>query len=108
VGAYAGSLGDSDDEEAEGGGTNAAGQPRGPRDVAAHDRLAGQLKWNWSQEEKGYAVSLFCGDPSEMQIRCRPDPNKTDPVTGRKIHPPALSLSLPLYLSLSISLFAFN
>ena len=44
-------------------------------------------EFGWSDEEKGYAVASF---GNSVQIRARPDPKKTDPVTGRIIPPDQL------------------
>jgi len=60
--------------------------PENPRDCPAVARMDAQLKWGWSEEEKGYNVTSFGG----QTIRCRPDPKKTDPVTGRTIPPDLL------------------
>ena len=50
--------------------------------------LGSSLLWTWSQEEKGYLIQAFGG----MQLRCRPNPEQTDPVTGKKLLPEELPL----------------
>ena len=55
--------------------------PESPRPCPDFGRLAAQLKWGWSDDEKGYQVTALDGNAQ----RCRPDPRKTDPVTGRLI-----------------------
>ena len=62
-----------------GGGRRKRGS-RDARSVSRCDRLGAQLTWGWSAEEGGYAVSM-----GGASLRCRPDPDALDPVTGRKI-----------------------
>jgi thiol-disulfide isomerase/thioredoxin len=61
--------------------------PKAPRDISDINRLQAQLKWDWNNEEKGYQVTIMDGGHI---CRCRPDPKKTDPVTGRIIPPEKL------------------
>ena len=36
--------------------------PKEPRDVGVVDRLKAQLRWGWSEEEKGYQVTALDGN----------------------------------------------
>ena len=45
-------------------------------------RMAAQLVWQWDGNEGGYQVTM-----AGTALRCRPDPNALDPVTGRKVRP---------------------
>ncbi|KAH8067982.1 hypothetical protein JL721_7202 [Aureococcus anophagefferens] len=63
-----------------GGGGRRKRSSRDARSVSRCDRLGAQLTWGWSAEEGGYAVSM-----GGASLRCRPDPDALDPVTGRKI-----------------------
>jgi hypothetical protein len=60
--------------------------PAAPKDVPEMDRLQAQQRWGWSNEENGFQVVVF----GNTQLRARPDPKKTDPVTGRIIPPELL------------------
>lgn len=48
-------------------------------------RMDSQLSFEWDEQNGGYNVACF-GD----YIRCRPNPNQTDPVTGKIIPPDQL------------------
>lgn len=56
------------------------------------------LVWSWNQDEKGYTVLAF-----GTQLRCRPNPESQDPITGKKI--PADEL--PMHRSLAFDSFFF-
>ena len=61
--------------------------PSQPKDIPQIERMSAQLSWSWDAQENGYKV-ISSAIPN--QIRCRPDPKKTDPVTGRVIPPDQL------------------
>ncbi|KAJ8602501.1 hypothetical protein CTAYLR_001253 [Chrysophaeum taylorii] len=55
---------------------------RGSGQVGRLDCLQAQLTWGWSADEGGFSVSM-----GGKQLRCRPDPDVVDEVTGRKLPP---------------------
>ena len=48
-------------------------------------RLRAQLLWQWDAQTGGYSTTVF-----DRRVACRPDPNMTDPITGKKVPPEAL------------------
>lgn len=54
-------------------------------EVAQLDRLQSQLTFNWDENRGGYQVIAYSRD-----LRCRPDPRQTDPITGKVIPPDQL------------------
>lgn len=50
---------------------------RGSGQVGRLDCLQAQLTWGWSADEGGYSVTM-----AGKQLRCRPDPDVVDEVTG--------------------------
>jgi hypothetical protein len=61
---------------------NYSPDPKRPKELQSLSRLSAQLNWQWSDEEKGYKVVTL---ENQHTVRCRPDPKKTDPITGRRI-----------------------
>eukprot|EP01038_Epipyxis_sp_PR26KG_P004031 gene4031-5768_t len=53
-----------------------------PTEVARIGRMDAQLTFNWDEQNGGYQVVGF-----GVELRCRPDPKQTNPVTGKVILP---------------------
>jgi thiol-disulfide isomerase/thioredoxin len=56
-----------------------------PTEVGRQDRMSCQLVFNWDDSRGGYSVTAMGRD-----LRCRPDPTQTDPITGKTIPPDQL------------------
>jgi len=54
-------------------------------EVGQQDRMASQLNFSWDDARSGYQVIAFGRD-----LRCRPDPRQTDPITGKIVPPDQL------------------
>ena len=52
-----------------------------------YKRMQSQLMWSWNGQSHEYIVQIY-----GIQIWCRPNPNATDPVTGKKVDPKKLPL----------------
>lgn len=52
-----------------------------------YKRMQSQLMWSWNGQSHEYTVQIY-----GIQIWCRPNPNATDPVTGKKVDPKKLPL----------------
>jgi hypothetical protein len=59
--------------------------PNQAAEVPNLDRMASQLTFSWDDTRGGYQVIAFGKD-----LRCRPDPHQTDPITGKVIPPDQL------------------
>jgi hypothetical protein len=57
--------------------------PVNPQDVPRTQRLAAQLCFQWNAQEGGFQVTSLGG----RELRCRPNPNQTNPATGVKMDP---------------------
>eukprot|EP01033_Poteriospumella_lacustris_P010457 gene10460-7435_t len=56
-----------------------------PQEIPRLPRMECQLSFGWNEEEGGFAVNAF-----RTELRCRPDPKQTDPMTGKPIPPESL------------------
>ena len=54
-------------------------------ELPLRDYLEAQLNWQWDSGQQEYKVYSF-----GIDMKCRPDPSKTDPVTGKVIPPDKL------------------
>ena len=61
--------------------------PSEPRDVSRMDRMSSQLLFRFDESLGGYTVTAM-----GQELKCRPDPNQTDPITGKKVDPSTLPL----------------
>ena len=55
-------------------------------EVSTIGRMSAQLSFEWDENKGGYNVASFDGE----YLRCRPDPNQTNPLTGKAIPPDQL------------------
>ena len=56
-----------------------------PREVARVARLTSQLRWTWDDNAGGYDIQAF-----GISLKCRPDPNQINPLTGKVFAPEQL------------------
>lgn len=56
--------------------------PESPNEIGRLPRMEAQLSFGWNEEEGGYQVTAF-----RVELRCKPDPKQTNPVTGKPIPP---------------------